>query len=258
MENYMKEKLFILGFREIEEYSNNLFVIIDDYKISIAINNSDIKKSIINYGPSIKVHHKNVCDFTKNESLVQLECVLRLLRKGYKPKNVELEKTYKLGHREKGRLDIYISKDNICWGMIECKTFGEEYSNERSNVFIDGGQIISYFAQDRTAEVIAIYASQIEEDTVQYISEQIFMTDIDRTGDVKSIFDSWDKSFINNGIFDKMAGVFETKRSNLRKSELVDLTKESGRSIFNEFAEILRKYVISDKSNAFNDSTAKT
>ena len=97
--------------------------------------------------------------------------MIRLLKKGYKPNNIELEKTYKLGHNEKGRLDIYISKDSKCWGMIECKTFGKEYEDEKQKVLKDGGQIFSYFTQDRTAEVISMYASKIENNTVEYTSE---------------------------------------------------------------------------------------
>jgi type I restriction enzyme M protein len=61
-----------------------------------------------------------------------LECVIRLLSKGYKPENIELEKTYKLGHKDKGRLDVYIKKGKNAWALIECKTFGAEYENERN------------------------------------------------------------------------------------------------------------------------------
>lgn len=248
----VKNKLFALGFRESINQKNTLSLTINDYTISIAIDPKNLSGSVIDYGSKIKVHHKNICNFSKDENIVQLECVIRLLRKGYKPNNIELEKTYKLGHNEKGRLDIYLAKDGKCWGMIECKTFGKEYENEKSNVLKGGGQIFSYFTQDRTAEVISIYASKIEDDTIEYISEQVFTSVLEKDGDNKSIFKSWDKSFINNGIFDTLSGVYETKRTNLRKLDLIDLTKESGRSIFNEFAEILRKYVISDKSNAFN------
>jgi len=243
--------LFILGFRENTE-KNTLSLTINDYILSIAIDTDNFSDSVIDYGNKIKVHHKGICNFLKDENIVQLECVIRLLEKGYNPSSIELEKTYKLGHNEKGRLDVYISKKGKCWGMIECKTFGKEYEKEKENMLKDGGQIFSYFTQDRTAEVIAIYASKTGDETTSYITEQIFTTELDTSGDVKSIFKSWDRSFINNGVFDSLSGVYETKRTNLRKSDLVDLTKKSGRSIFNEFAEILRRYVVSDKSNAFN------
>ena len=135
---------------------------------------------------------------------------------------------------------------------MSAKPSEENIKAKKFNVLSGGGQIFSYFAQDRSSEVIGIYASKIGEGTIEYISEQIFTNKLVKTGDIKSIFDSWDKILINNGIFDKLSGIYETKRVNLRKCDLIDLTKDSGRTIFNEFAEILRKYVISDKSNAFN------
>lgn len=106
--NNFQKNLFRLGFRENSSNKKNLLLTIDDYAISITINTDNFSKSAINYGPKIKVHQSNICDFSKQENLVQLECVVRLLKKGYKPNVIELEKTYKLGHNEKGRLDIYI------------------------------------------------------------------------------------------------------------------------------------------------------
>ena len=93
----MKNKLFALGFRESITQKNILSLTINDYTISIEIDPKNLSGSVINYGSKIKVHHKNVCNFSKDENIVQLECVIRLLRKGYKPNNIELEKTYKLG-----------------------------------------------------------------------------------------------------------------------------------------------------------------
>lgn len=248
----MKNKLFILGFVEDKSDSRKLSIEINSCKINILLNEEDLTKSTIDYGTKILVHHQGVCTFQKQEYLVQLECVIRLLMKGYKPENIELEKTYKLGHKDKGRLDVYIKKGKNAWALIECKTFGTEYENERNNVLRDGGQIFSYFTQDRAADVICIYASEIKNNVVNYISEQIVTENLDKDADNKTIFESWNKEFINNGFFDSLSGLYETKRINLRKKDLIDLTKDSGKTLYNEFAEILRKYVISDKSNAFN------
>lgn len=248
----MKSKLFVLGFVEDSSDSSKLSIEINGYKIRIDLNEDDFSKSTIDYGSKILIHHQGICTFQKPEYLVQLECVIRLLSKGYKPENIELEKTYKLGHKDKGRLDVYIKKAKNAWALIECKTFGSEYENERNNVLKDGGQIFSYFTQDRSAEVICIYASEIQNNVVNYISEQILTENLDKGSDNKAIFESWNKEFINNGFFDSLSGLYETKRINLRKKDLIDLTKDNGKTLYNEFAEILRKYVISDKSNAFN------
>lgn len=248
----MKSILFVLGFTEDSSNKNLLVYEKNGYEIKIIIDDKDILKSEINYGDKIKVHHTGICSFQKKENIVQLECVIRLLNKGYKPDCIELEKTYKLGHKDKGRLDVFVRKGKNAWALIECKTYGPEYENERNNVLNDGGQIFSYFTQDRAAEVICIYASKIENNVVTYVSEQILTENLDKQADNISIFESWNKEFINNGFFDSVSGLYENKRINLRKKDLIDLTKETGKTLYNEFAEILRKYVISDKSNAFN------
>ena len=101
-------KLLKLGFKYYD--NNNLFININDYQIKIKLDHANYSKSTINYGDKIKVHHQGVCNFTKDEYLVQLECVIRLLLKGYNPSSIILEKNYKLGHKDKGRLDICIKK----------------------------------------------------------------------------------------------------------------------------------------------------
>lgn len=246
----IKSELLLLGF--IEESANNLILTINDYSINIHLDEKKITNSTIDYGNKITVHHKGICSLKKLEFLVQLECVVRLLKKGYKPNCIELEKTYRLGHNDSGRLDILIKKGKKTWAMIECKTFGTEYDEERIKLLNNGGQIFTYFVQDRSAEIIGIYASKFENGSISFISEQILTENITKKGDLYDIFSSWDQQFINNGLFDDNFGIYETKRINLRKKDLIELTKESGKSLYNDFKEILRKHVVSDKSNAFN------
>ena len=76
-----------------------------------------------------------------------LECVNRLLDKGYRPENIELERTWTLGHEQKsGRADICVSNQNgKMLFIVECKTFGVEYNKEMKNILSDGGQLISYW-----------------------------------------------------------------------------------------------------------------
>lgn len=244
------EILAALGFQESapDEY----VLEIHSYKLTVTVDAEDPKRSSINYGPEIKVFHGGIASFGKEENIVQLECVVRLLRKGYSPKSIELEKQYRLGHADKGRLDVHVKKGRKSWAMIECKTYGSEYRNERDRVLRDGGQIFSYYAQDRNAKAIGIYCSTIENGQIRFESEQIHTEGLDASGDAKDIHASWDKDFIPKGLFDPALGLYELTAVNLRKRDLIDLTKETGRGLFNSFAETLRRYAISDKSNAFN------
>jgi type I restriction enzyme M protein len=44
--------------------------------------------------------------------------------------------------------------------MIECKTWGMEYDKELKRVMKDGGQMMTYFQQDTSAEFLVLYASR--------------------------------------------------------------------------------------------------
>ena len=45
----------------------------------------------------ITITGATTANFSQNENFVVFECVCRLLEKGYKPKDIELEPTWKLG-----------------------------------------------------------------------------------------------------------------------------------------------------------------
>ena len=75
------------------------------------------------------INERQTCNFDANENFVVLECVHRLLEKGYKPEHIELEPKWKLGRGASGgRADILL-KDNDGRPLliIECKTAGIEF-----------------------------------------------------------------------------------------------------------------------------------
>lgn len=245
LKNYIK----ILGFNNTKD---NLWQTATDYKISIEFNENEPTKSFINYGNDIIVHNKGIANFKKAENLVVLEAVLRLVKKGYKPKFIELEKSWPSGHGTSGRLDILV-RDNTkkTFAMIECKTWGEEYVKERANTIESGGQLFSYGIQEATTKLLILYTSRININKIEYLAEGI-ATDILTGNNSEELHKTWNKSFINESIFGEEATPYLTYKRNLKKSDLKELDAETGQGLFNEFAEILRRYAISDKSNAFN------
>ena len=91
----------------------------------------DFENEVINYGKSIKYDSKSTQNFSQAENFVVLECIGRLLEKGYKPKDIVLEKTYPSGHGTSGRLDICVTRDDGSeYLLIECKTYGKEFDKE--------------------------------------------------------------------------------------------------------------------------------
>lgn len=237
-----------LGFTKIQ----NNYISNTKYPIKVTYNIENPQKSIIDYGSEIVVHHRSTSNFDKPENYVVLECVIRLLKKGYPANKIELEKEWKLGHKNKGRLDILVKDTkNIPFAMIECKQWGEEYLKERNNILEDGGQLLSYYIQERKTKFLILYASKMD---VQNVDIQAEAIDVERLSgfNLDGIFNSWDKSFIPNGIFDTSTLPYFSKKTNIKKSALKELDKTTGQGLFNSFAEILRRNVISDKSNAFN------
>ncbi|MDP2060481.1 MAG: hypothetical protein Q8J97_12135, partial [Flavobacteriaceae bacterium] len=86
----MNYKNFIqtLGFTPKENTDGILHKKYNDYAIEI-----DFVNSIFNFGNKINGESKTTQNFSQAENWVVLECVDRLLEKGYKPQNIVLEKT---------------------------------------------------------------------------------------------------------------------------------------------------------------------
>ena len=129
----MKEKELIksLGFLPKENTSDIFYKKYQDYSIEI-----DLKNQKFNYGNKINLESSTTLNFSQPENWVVLECVDRLLEKGYLPQNITLEKTWKTGHGTSGRLDILVTRDNgSAYLMIECKTWGTEFEKEFKFVF---------------------------------------------------------------------------------------------------------------------------
>lgn len=118
----IKKHITALGFVPKDGTNGIYHKIYVDYAIEI-----DFEKQSINYGGGITADSKTTQNFSDAENFVVLECVDRLLTKGYKPQNLILEKTWPSGHGTSGRLDICVNReDGTPYMLIECKTYGKE------------------------------------------------------------------------------------------------------------------------------------
>ena len=97
-----------------------------------------------------------------------------LLEKGYKPQNIILEKTWAAGHGTSGRLDICVTRDDGSeYLLIECKTFGKEFDKAVARMYKDGGQLFTYFKFSNKADIIMLYASELQDNNVDSMSNII-------------------------------------------------------------------------------------
>ena len=267
-----------LGFSQSD--SNALFLKhFEQHNCDIQV---DCSKEIIIYPTEIDTGANTTTNFSQNENFVVLECVCRLLEKGYDPKTLFLEKSWQLGHTGKsGRADITVyDKDtlgnpNQAYLIIECKCSGKEFKNARKDMFenAEGKQLFSYWAQARSAKWLQLYASDYDEEQ----DEITFQEEVIRSYDDENVealakedtsilifknastaqdaFLVWEttyskKVYGNTIIFGSDAVAYKIGNPPLVNRKLKKFTKDT--KITDDFREILRHNSISDKENAFN------
>lgn len=197
------------------------------------------------------------------ENIVDLECVDRLLEKGYNPSCIELEHSWSSGHGTSGRLDILVrNNEGIPYLMIECKTWGEQYKKEVNNTLqtkkINSelepkGQLFSYYNQERTVDYLCIYTSTYDSENIKYENSIIqILPEWKTLSNQKEIYDHWNKNYKYNGIFEFDVRPYNIECKALLRKDLQKLTAEDSSKIFHQFLEILRHNSVSDKTNAFN------
>lgn len=60
-----------------------------------------------------------------------------------------------LGHTGKGLIDTLVKNaEGKSLFMTECKNWGASFNKEKNKMFRDGGQLLSYFRQDRKAKAL--------------------------------------------------------------------------------------------------------
>jgi len=245
-----KQFLQTIGFLPKEGEIGIFYKKYSSYSIQVNLENN-----AINYGGKIVFNNtrNTVQNITKPEDWVVLECVNRLLEKGYKPENIILEKIWPAGHQHSGRLDICVVRDDRTeYLLIECKTYGKEFDKAFARLNKDGGQLFTYFKFSNKADLIMLYASELREKEIVYRNEIIKIEDDHRTGDVKDFYEKWNKLTKDNGAFDSWVKPYNYESKALTVNDLEEIRQEDSSFIFNRFLEILRHNVVSDKGNAFN------
>ena len=225
----------------------------------------------------IAVSSATTANFSQPENFVVFECVCRLLEKGYRPKDIELEPEWKLGHTDKsGRADIWIrttgkggKKDSLL--IIECKTFGREFSAAWRDTLEDGAQLFSYFQQERGTKFLCLYASGVADGKVVSDCRLINVQDnpdylktlpkVRRGGYAaatsnKQLFAVWRDAYLcdfaTQGLFEKDIAPYRPGKNKYSAADLRELDHDSMQRKYHEFATILRQHNVSGHENAFD------
>ncbi|EIA45410.1 hypothetical protein cco1_01344 [Campylobacter coli 111-3] len=258
----LKQVLENLGFKNKNE---NYVKTINNYTLLI-----DYKNQSINYPKEIKIHDKTTSNFSHPENFVVFECVHRLLEKGYKAEHLELEPKWNLGRDKKGGKADILVKDNEKnpYLIIECKTTdskNSEFIKEWNRMQEDGGQLFSYFQQEKGVKYLCLYASDFSDkleyknyiiqayDNEEYLKEKELQNSYKKSNNNIELFKTWKESYelqyFKQGIFEANVNAYKILEITPTFDNLKEL-KEEGK--YHEFAKILRKHNISGKENAFD------
>ena len=249
-----------------------------DFPIGCALE-VDVKGEKFYYEKAgITVTGATTANFSQNENFVVFECVCRLLEKGYRPKDIELEPTWKLGHTDKGgRADIWIRTkgkrgevDSVL--IIECKTPGREFDGAWRDTLEDGAQLFSYFKQETSSKFLCLYASDLSEsgdiasdyrlvrveDNPDYIKTlkkpKTFAAA--KSGNAKDLFavwrDTYKLDFATKGLFEPDIAPYKPGKTKYSIADLVEIDHGSMQKKYHEFATILRQHNVSGHENAFD------
>ncbi len=274
----IKELLLNLNFKQIavqEEMFSNVFL--KEFPETNAYLKVDLDNGELIYpeDKGLKINIRTTCNFSQNENFVVFECVHRLFCQGYRSEHIELEPMWKLGHEAKsGRADILVKdQTNKPLLIVECKTPGKEFEKEWENMKENGGQLFSYFTQEKSTRFICLYASDFVNNDVSFQNFIITTTDnqnlvekfdkkpnkplfYKNAANAKELFQVWNETYNSDystqGIFGDEFQPYNIGTKKISLNNLDKITKRHIQGKYNEFATILRQHNVSGRENAFD------
>lgn len=248
----------------------------DENIYSKEFNEDKIKVDLSNekfiYPDDLKVNDLTTSNFSHPENFVVFECVNRLLSKGYRAKNLELEPRWQLGRGASGGKADILVKDNEGneYLIIECKTYGDEYDKAWNKTIDNGDQLFSYAQQVKKTQFLCLYTSNITDGQISYLNKIITLNDNEEylktfhsskiksfkeASDVKELVYVWksvyNQEYDESGIFEDGIQAYDIKRYN-KLEDLKIINFEDTQKKYNEFATILRQHNVSSHENAFD------
>lgn len=242
-------------------------------RIGLAEIKVDFRSGLITYpeAQGLMVNERQTCGFAATENFVVLECVHRLLEKGYKPEHIELEPRWKLGRGASGgRADILI-KDNHGKPLllIECKTAGREFDSAWNATLRDGDQLFSYAQQISDTQFLCLYTSDFHNGEVSYTTHVIAHRDNPKylaenptfrgfkdAIDVKDRHaiwrDTYKLDFRTVGVCEENIQPYHVGKDKYTLNDLKVIGSVDQQKKYHQFATILRQHNVSGRENAFD------
>lgn len=258
-EDYIKSLLAKMGFSPVtgvlEVYKRVFPQGVNNYTIEVDIPNQQIR-----YPSEIRLGRETTINFSDAENFVVLECVTRLLEIGYSPNHLYLEAPAARGGEY---LDILIFEENSSnrstsgqYAIIECKTYGPKYRaayNELVDPSRPDPQLLDYGHQFRSVSLLCLYSSQYDSQNRSIVYDQAIITftnEMRSATNTAEVKEAWSGITSQSGLFDQRP--YQKDAATRTYSSLLEIREDVGKKLYNDFAKILRRYVVSDKSNAYN------
>lgn len=230
----------------------------------------DFADEKIVYPSDLVVHDRTTLNFSHLENLVVLECIVRLLRKGYVATSLELEPRWQLGHGSSGgKADVLIrDREGSPLVIIECKTPGAAFTRAWNDTRRTGAQLFSYAQQTNEVQFLCLYSSSWDEgieyssylishqDNADYLLLNPDLQSFSNASDVEARFSVWRDTYKLGytpfGLFEEQIPAYQIGKERYTLSDLRALGAEEERPKLAEFATILRQHNISARENAFD------
>lgn len=251
------------------------------YEVAGATLKVDVASEHIFYKESgITVGRETTSNFSEPENFVVLECVDRLLSKGYRAEHIELEPQWKLGHSSKsGYADIWIrtfgdgrmigtdeDKDSLL--IIECKKT-DEFQGAWNDTLEDGAQLFSYFQQEKSTRFLCLYTSDIIEDKVvpdyyllnvqdnkKMLENEEGVLSYDKASNNKQLYRVWHETYhcdyARIGLFEESVQPYHIGKDKYTVADLKAVSNETIKKKYSEFSNILRQHNVGAHENAFD------
>lgn len=277
----MITKLNIRTLLDILGFSQEGTVYTKKYEVAGATLKVDVASEHIFYKESgITVGRETTSNFSEPENFVVLECVDRLLSKGYRTEHIELEPQWKLGHSSKsGYADIWIrtfgdgrmigtdeDKDSLL--IIECKKT-DEFQGAWNDTLEDGAQLFSYFQQEKSTRFLCLYTSDIIEDKVvpdyyllnvqdnkKMLENEEGVLSYDKASNNKQLYRVWHETYhcdyARIGLFEESVQPYHIGKDKYTVADLKAVSNETIKKKYSEFSNILRQHNVGAHENAFD------
>lgn len=233
------------GFKKINEseyeYNKN------ENKISIFLDKENYLQKW--FFEDIKAGHKRIWDLKKEENIITLILVLKLLKIGYSKDNIVLEKSLPVGHGGY-QVDISLEKNKKIYYLVEVKTpqaigkYAKDYTEKKIK------QLISYLHQNKSIKIGFYYTFHFDNKEDEFYSIEV-TEDLRVTDSPDDFFNEWNKIFENVNPLNYPPFNINTEEGK-KFSDLKEITERDAENLYEEFLKILRLNSVSDKSNAFD------